>query len=93
MKSRAPMRACAGRLAPKVPRATWANENLARLRAVSLGETQAKRMVNQSVLHLRAGQRATVPPLQPHRVTAAEGARCRFVIVQGVGTYDYLPEA
>lgn len=45
-----------------------------------------------SVLHLRVGQRAIVPPLQPHRVTAAGGVRCRFVIVQGVGTYDYLPE-
>jgi mannose-6-phosphate isomerase-like protein (cupin superfamily) len=45
-----------------------------------------------SVVQLLAGERAIVPPMQPHRVTAGEGVRCRFVIVQGVGTYDYLPE-
>lgn len=44
------------------------------------------------VLHLLAGQRATVPPMQPHRVTSAGGVRCRFLIVQGVGDYDYVPE-
>lgn len=38
------------------------------------------------------GLRVTIPPGRPHRVAAADDGRCRFVIVQGVGTYDYLPD-
>jgi len=26
-----------------------------------------------------------------HQVAGKNGGRCRFVIVQGVGTYDYVP--
>ena len=44
------------------------------------------------VVHrLRAGERAVVPPRVAHTVRAAEGGRCRFVLVQGVGEYDYRP--
>lgn len=43
-------------------------------------------------IHLIPGERADVAPHQPHRVAPAEGTRCRFVIVQGVGEYDYVPE-
>lgn len=46
----------------------------------------------EGTLHLRCGEHARVPPGQPHRVTAESDGRCRFVIVQGVGEYDYLPE-
>ncbi len=40
---------------------------------------------------LRAGDRLSVPPNCPHTVFAASGGRCKFVIVQGVGSYDYVP--
>jgi quercetin dioxygenase-like cupin family protein len=45
----------------------------------------------ESVL-LACGERTVVPPGRPHRVAGASAGRCRFVIVQGVGEYDYLPE-
>ena len=40
---------------------------------------------------LRAGDRLSVPPHCVHTVFAARGGRCKFVIVQGVGIYDYVP--
>ena len=43
-------------------------------------------------VRLECGERLTVQSERPHRVTAADGGRCRFLIVQGVGPYDYLPE-
>ena len=45
------------------------------------------------IRRLECGERMTVPPGQPHRVSGVGGGRCAFVIVQGVGTYDYIPEA
>ena len=45
------------------------------------------------VRRLECGERMTVLPGQPHRVSGAEGGSCSFVIVQGVGAYDYIPEA
>jgi quercetin dioxygenase-like cupin family protein len=41
---------------------------------------------------LEPGDSAVVPPDRPHRVAPGGGARCRFVIVQGVGEYDYVPD-
>lgn len=46
----------------------------------------------ETSVRLATGERAAVPPGQPHRVTGADGGGCRFVIVQGVGEYDYHPE-
>lgn len=40
---------------------------------------------------LRTGEICTVPAGTPHRVTGKDGGRCRFLIVQGIGTYDYVP--
>tara|TARA_R110002167_G_scaffold47882_1_gene141472 strand:- start:1109 stop:1462 length:354 start_codon:yes stop_codon:yes gene_type:complete len=40
---------------------------------------------------LAAGERTTVGPGVPHRVSGLDDAACRFVIVQGVGRYDYIP--
>ena len=42
---------------------------------------------------LEPGESCTVPPRTPHRVTGRNDGRCRFVIVQGVGKYDYIPAA
>ena len=30
--------------------------------------------------------------MNAHRVTARDGGRVRFLLVQGVGTYDYCPQ-
>ena len=40
---------------------------------------------------LEVGDRCAVPPMTAHRVTGHDGRRVRFLIVQGVGTYDFCP--
>ena len=42
---------------------------------------------------LRVGESSAVPAMTAHRVTGRDGGRARFLIVQGVGTYDYRPAA
>ncbi len=46
---------------------------------------------DDSVHVLRAGETLAVGPGTWHLVTGVEGGACRFMIVQGVGTYDYVP--
>ncbi len=41
--------------------------------------------------HEQPGDGCTVPPITAHQVAGKNGGRCRFVIVQGVGKYDYFP--
>lgn len=41
--------------------------------------------------HLQPGDSYQVAPNTAHQVAGKNGGRCRFVIVQGVGTYDYIP--
>lgn len=41
---------------------------------------------------LQVGERTTVEANRPHRVSGVDDAPCRFVIVQGVGAYDFIPE-
>jgi quercetin dioxygenase-like cupin family protein len=38
---------------------------------------------------LQAGESCTVPPMTAHYVHGLDDGRCRFVIVQGVGDYDF----
>ncbi len=40
---------------------------------------------------LQPGQMHAVPARRAHRVTGQDGGRCRFAILQGVGTYDFKP--
>jgi quercetin dioxygenase-like cupin family protein len=40
---------------------------------------------------LQPGQRCTVPPKTAHHVHGQDGGPCRFLNVQGVGVYDFLP--
>ena len=40
---------------------------------------------------LTIGESCAVPRMTAHRVTGQEGGRARFLIVQGVGTYDFCP--
>ena len=41
---------------------------------------------------LQPGETFKVPLGQPHRVSGRAGGPCRFMIVQGVGRYDFVPE-
>ncbi len=41
---------------------------------------------------LGAGQSASVQPPTVHRVSNLTRAPCRFLLVQGVGTYDFVSE-
>ncbi|WP_282607938.1 cupin domain-containing protein [Pelagibius sp. Alg239-R121] len=52
-----------------------------------LVETRAPRVNHR----LETGESCDVPAKTAHRVSGEEGGACRFVIVQGVGTYDYIP--
>jgi hypothetical protein len=29
--------------------------------------------------------------LRPHRVSGTDGDRCKFLIIQGIGRYDFVP--
>lgn len=50
-------------------------------------ETRAPRACHQ----LAPGDQCAVPPKTAHVVSNKSGARARFVIVQGVGAYDFVP--
>jgi len=40
---------------------------------------------------LATGETYAVPPQTPHYVHGKDGGRCKFLIVQGIGTYDFVP--
>ncbi len=40
---------------------------------------------------LQPGQMYAVPARRAHRVTGQDGGRARFAILQGVGSYDFMP--
>ena len=40
---------------------------------------------------LEPGGTFAVAPGVPHLVTGVDGGACRFIVVQGVGVYDYVP--
>ena len=41
---------------------------------------------------LAPGDMTAIAQGQPHRVSGVGGDRCKFLIIQGVGDYDYVPE-
>ncbi len=41
---------------------------------------------------LNPGERCTVGPKRPHYVHGQNDGPCKFMIVQGVGVYDWVPE-
>src|SRR5260370_29338765 len=51
-----------------------------------LVETRAPR----HIYRLLPGERCAVPPKTAHRVQGEGGAPCKFLIVQGVGIYDFV---
>ena len=40
---------------------------------------------------LAPGDTYAVPRRKAHYVTGKDGGRCKFLIVQGVGSYDFVP--
>ena len=54
--------------------------------------TREPDIARQLSFELAVGDRFDVPPGRAHFVRGRFGRRCRFVIVQGVGAYDYVPE-
>lgn len=40
---------------------------------------------------LHPGETLAVPPNTPHFVEPSEEPGCQFMVVQGVGDYDYIP--
>lgn len=35
------------------------------------------------------GQTTVVPPKRAHHVSGKDGGRCKFAVLQGIGTYDF----
>lgn len=50
-------------------------------------ETRAPR----ASLHLTIGERFSIPPRTAHLISNRSAADTRFLLVQGVGAYDFMP--
>lgn len=50
-------------------------------------ETRAPRALHE----LAPGERCAVGPKTAHLVHGADDGPCKFMVIQGVGTYDYIP--
>jgi quercetin dioxygenase-like cupin family protein len=48
--------------------------------------------VPAAFLVLNPGERCTIGPKRPHYVHGQNDGPCKFMIVQGVGVYDWVPE-
>jgi mannose-6-phosphate isomerase-like protein (cupin superfamily) len=42
-------------------------------------------------ISIAVGQRYDVPAGRKHRISSADGSRCRMILVQGVGEVDFHP--
>lgn len=40
---------------------------------------------------LQVGERCAVPPKTAHYVHGEAGGKCKFLVIQGVGIYDFVP--
>lgn len=56
------------------------------------GETVIETRLPNQVAALQPGQRFAVGPGVAHMVQGKNGSRCKFMIIQGVGVYDFIPE-
>lgn len=63
------------------------SDDMVCMEGVVVVETRAPRAVHE----LRPGERCTVAPKTAHYVHGKDGGGCRFLIVQGVGIYDWMP--
>jgi len=56
------------------------------MRGPMVVETRAPR----EVFELNPGETCVVPAKRAHRTTGKDGGPCKFGVLQGVGTYDYI---
>lgn len=56
------------------------------LEGCTLVETRAPR----ATYRLEPGQRCSVPPMTAHCVQGEDGGACKFMVIQGVGSYDFV---
>ena len=56
-----------------------------------LGPMQVETRDPHAVHRLDPGQTRAVPPGIPHRVSGIDDGPCKFMIVQGIGPYDFVP--
>jgi len=59
------------------------------LDGVTVIETRAP----DDVISIGPGQRHSVAPGITHTVHGADGGPCRFLVIQGVGVYDFIPDS
>jgi quercetin dioxygenase-like cupin family protein len=62
-------------------------DNFVCLEGPMVVETRAPR----ALYVLMPGERCAVPPKTAHTVRGRDGGPCKFLIVQGVGVYDFMP--
>ena len=55
------------------------------------GEILIETRAPRARFHLKPGERCDVPPKRAHIVQNIGAGRARFLIVQGVGAYDFVP--
>ncbi len=55
------------------------------------GQTVVETKAPSGTHLLEPGQRFTVDPKTTHTVYGEENGPCKFMIIQGVGTYDFIP--
>ena len=56
------------------------------------GEVVIETRLPNQVTSLAPGQRHAVGPGIAHMVQGKAGSRCKFMIIQGVGVYDFIAE-
>ncbi len=56
------------------------------------GRLQIEARDPAETLSLAPGERHTMPAGRAHRVSGGDDGRCEYLIVQGVGSYDFKPE-
>ena len=57
------------------------------------GRMQVETRAPDEARILAPGDMTAIAPGQPHRVSGVDGGRCKFLIIQGVGNYDFISEA
>ena len=55
------------------------------------GQTVIETKAPSDSVLLEPGQRHTVEPNTAHTVHGKDDGPCKFMIIQGVGTYDFMP--
>lgn len=56
------------------------------------GSMVVETRVPRAIHVLKPGETVIIPPRTAHYVHGQDHGPCKFMIVQGVGTYDYVPE-